>query len=197
MGVMTIAEAWPATGRWFTGDELDGRPDEGRRYELVDGVLMVSPARSLPHQVVLKELVVQLHGACPPGLFVVPGPGVRMSDDTELIPDLVVIRKDQLAARRVTRPPLLAVEIQSPSTALFDLNTKKAVYERFSIESYWIAVPDVDQPQLIPLQLCDALYQQSAHVTGGQVFRAERPFPAEVVPARLVADLLPDRLAPA
>ncbi len=192
MGVMTIAEAWPATGRLFTVDDLDRMPDDGRRYELVDGVLMVSPAPSLPHQVVLKELVVQLHGACPPGLFVVPGPGVRMSDDTELIPDLVVIRKDQLAARRVTRPPLLAVEIQSPSTALFDLNTKKAVYERFSIESYWIAVPDVDQPELIAFELCDGLYQQVAHVSGGQVFRAERPFPAEVVPARLVADLLPD-----
>jgi len=189
---MTIAEAWPTTGRLFTVDDLDRMPDDGRRYEIVAGGLMVSPAPSVPHQVVLKELVVQLHGACPSGLFVVPGPGVRMSDDTELIPDLVVIRKDQLAARRVTRPPLLAVEIQSPSTALFDLNTKKAVYERFSIESYWIAVPDVDQPELIAFELRDGRFEQVAHVTGGQVFRAQRPFPVELVPARLVADLLPD-----
>jgi Uma2 family endonuclease len=82
-----------------------------------------------PHQLVLAELIVLLHGSCPPGLFVVPGPGVRMSVDTEMIPDLVVIRQDQLSAPRVTRSPLLAVEIQSPSTALFDLNTKKAVCE--------------------------------------------------------------------
>jgi Uma2 family endonuclease len=192
MGVMTIAEAWPTAGQLFTVDDLDRMPDDGRRYELVDGVLMVSPAPSLAHQVVLKELVVLLDGACPPGLSVVPGPGVRMSDDTELIPDLVVIRKDQLAARRVTRPPLLAVEIQSPSTALFDLNTKKAVYERFSIESYWIAVPDVDQPELIAFELRDGRFEQVAHVTGGQMFRAQRPFLVEVVPARLVSDMLPD-----
>lgn len=47
----------------------------------------------------------------------------------------MVARQDQVGERRITRPPLLAVETQSPSTALFDLNTKKAVYERFSIVS--------------------------------------------------------------
>jgi len=84
------------------------------------------------------------------------------------------------------------VEIQSGSTALFDLNTKKAVYERFSIKSYWVVVPDVDQPELIAFELRDGRYQQVAHVTGGKPFRAERPFPVEVVPASLVAGLLPD-----
>jgi Uma2 family endonuclease len=191
MVAMTTAEPWPAAGQLFTVDDLDRMPDDGRRYELVDGVLIVSPAPQLPHQFVLTELIVCLHGACPPGLFVVPGPGVRMSVDTELIPDLVVIRQDQLAERWVTRPPLLAVEIQSPSTALFDLNTKKAVCERFSIESYWVVVPDVDWPELIAFELCDGRYQQVARVTGAKPFRAERPFPVEVVPARLVSGLLP------
>jgi Uma2 family endonuclease len=175
----------------FTVDDLDRMPDDGRRYELVDGVLIVSPAPQVPHQLVLAELIVLLHGACPPGLYVVPGPGARMSVDTELIPDLVVIRQDQLSAPRVTRPPLLAVEIQSPSTALFDLNTKKAVYERFSIESYWIVAPDVDQPELIAFEFRDGRYEQVAHVSGGKPFRAQRPFPVEIVPSRLVAGLLP------
>jgi Uma2 family endonuclease len=188
---MTIAEAWPSTGRLFTVDDLERMPDDGRRYELVDGVLMVSPAPGIPHQVVLLRLSVQLDSVRPPGLFVVPGPGVRMSDETELIPDLVVIDKDQLAGRRVTRPPLLAVEIQSPSTALFDLNTKKAVYERFGVESYWIVVPEADRPELIAFDLRSGSFEQVARVTGEKPFRAQRPFPVEVVPARLVADLLP------
>jgi Uma2 family endonuclease len=192
MGVMTIAEAWPKTGRLFTVDDLDRMPDDGRRYELVDGVLMVSPAPSVPHQVVLLRLSVLLDGVRPPSLFVVPGPGVRMSDDTELIPDLVVIPQDQVAGRRVTRPPLLAVEIQSPSTALFDLNTKKAVYERFGVASYWIVIPEASQPELVAFELRDARYEQVAHVTNDQPFRAQRPFRVDVVPARLVADLLPD-----
>jgi Uma2 family endonuclease len=191
MVAMTTTEPWPAAGQVFTVDDLDRMPDDGHRYELVDGVLLVSPAPRVPHQVVLLRLSVLLDQARPPDLFVVPGPGVRMSDDTELIPDLVVIGKDQLAGRRVIRPPLLAVEIQSGSTALFDLNTKKAVYERFGIGSYWVVVPDVDQPELIAFELRDGRYEQVAHVTGGKPFRAQRPFPVEVVPARLVADLLP------
>jgi Uma2 family endonuclease len=191
MVVMTTADPWPAAGQLFTVDDLERMPDDGRRYELVDGVLIVSPAPRVPHQLVLTELIVLLHGACPPDLFVVAGPGIQMSDDSELIPDLVVIRQDQLAGRWVTQPPLLAVEIQSPSTALFDLNTKKAVYERFSIGSYWVVVPDVDQPELIAFELHDGRYRQVAHVRGGQMFRAQRPFAVDIVPARLVAGLLP------
>jgi len=83
------------------------------------------------------------------------------------------------------------VEIQSPSTALFDLNTKKAAYERFSIDSCWVVVPDVDQPELIAFELRDGRYEQVAHVTGNKPFRAQRPFAVEVVPACLVAGLLP------
>lgn len=191
MVAKATAGPWPAAGQVFTVDDLDRMPDDGRRYELVDGVLMVSPHPSVPHQAVLSELAVQLHQACPPGLFVVPAPGMRMSADTELIPDIVVIRQHQLAGRRVTRPPLLAVEVGSPSSALFDPNTKKAVYERFSIESYWIVVPDVDLPELIAFELHEGRYEQAAHVTNNQQFRAERPFGVEVVPSRLVADLLP------
>lgn len=191
MVAMTTTGPWPVAGQLFTVDDLERTPDDGRRYELVDGVLIVSPAPQVPHQLVLAELIFLLHGACPPGLFAVPGPGVRMSVDTELIPDLVVIRQDQLAETRVTRAPLLAVEIQSPSTALFDLNTKKAGYERFSIESYWVVVPNVDRPELIAFELREGRYEEIAHVTGGKPFRATRPFEVEVVPARLVAGLLP------
>ena len=46
-----------------------------------------------------------------------------------------------MAGAKLTAPPLLVAEVRSPSTAVFDLNTKKAVYERFGIESYWIVVP--------------------------------------------------------
>jgi Uma2 family endonuclease len=191
MGVVTIAEAWPAAGQVFTVDDLDRTPDDGRRYELVDGVLLVSPAPSVQHQVVSMELGVQLYPACPRGLLVVPAPGVRMSADTELIPDLVVVRQEQLAGRNITEPPVLAVDIQSPSTALFDLNTKKAVYERFGIESYWIVVPDLDQPELIVFELRDGRYEQVGHVVDDEPFRAERPFTVEIVPSLLVARLLP------
>ena len=55
-------------GRPFTVDDLEGMPDDGNRYELIDGMLHVSPCPLPRHQIVLGEIFVRLHGACPPDL---------------------------------------------------------------------------------------------------------------------------------
>ena len=81
-------------------------------------------------------------------------------------------------------------EIRCRSTALFDMNTKKAVYERFGILSYWVVVPDRDKPSLIAIELKSGSYVQVAHVSGDEPFRAERPFAVTVVPSGLVVRLL-------
>jgi Uma2 family endonuclease len=188
---MTIADAWPPAGRPFTVAELDRMPDDGRRYELVDGVLVVSPRPIMAHQEVAAELLGLLRQKCPAGLRAVAEPAVLLSVRTEFDPDIVVIRREQLAGSKVTEPPRLVVEVRSPKTALVDVNTKKAAYERFGVDSYWIIVPDLEQPELIAFELRDGRYEQIAHVTSSKAFRAKRPFPVEVVPARLVAGLLP------
>lgn len=51
MNAVSIAEAWPAAGRPFTVAELDRMPEDGRRYELLEGVLVVSPRPTLELQV--------------------------------------------------------------------------------------------------------------------------------------------------
>jgi Uma2 family endonuclease len=191
MVVMTIAEAWPAAGQPFTVAELDRMPDDGRRYELVDGVLVVSPRPTQIHQVASLRIASALERATPPGLQVVPEPAVMISANTEFDPDVVVVRLAKISDAKVTTPPLLVVEVRSPKTALVDLNAKKAAYERFGVDSYWIVVPDVGQPELIVFELREGRYEQVARVVGAEPFRAERPFPVEVVPARLVAGLLP------
>jgi Uma2 family endonuclease len=189
MGVMSIAEAWPPPGRPFTVAELDRMPDDGRRYELVDGALVVSPRPTFAHQEVAAELLGLLRRRCPADLRAVHEPAVQLSARTEFDPDIVVVRKEQLADAKATKPPLLVVEVRSPKTALVDLNVKKAAYEQFGVESYWIVVPDAKRPELIVFELREGQYEQVAHVTGADVFRAERPFPVEVIPARLVAGL--------
>jgi Uma2 family endonuclease len=174
MSVVTIAEAWPAAGRPFTVAELDRMPDDGRRYELLDGVLIVSPRPTTIHQFVAMRLLRALADACPEDLCVGPEPAVELGPQTEFDPDLVVIRLDQIGGAKFTEPPLLVVEIRSPSTALVDLNRKKAAYERFGVPSYWIVNPDPPQPELTVFELRDGRYALVAATTGP--FTAERPF---------------------
>src|SRR5687767_11207830 len=59
---------------WFTADDLDTLPDDGNRYELLDGQLLVTPSPRLRHQAVSLELAVLLRQALPPGLRLLPAP---------------------------------------------------------------------------------------------------------------------------
>ena len=83
------------------------------------------------------------------------------------------------------------VEVRSPSTALIDLNAKKAAYERLGVPSYWVVIPDAGKSELIAFELRDGHYMETARVSGGEPFLARRPFDVELIPARLVAGLLP------
>lgn len=189
MESVTIAEAWPRHGQEFTIEDLDRMPDDGHRYELLDGTLIVSPAPGPPHQRVAAVLIVLLELACPDELVVFPNVNVRLAAATALEPDAVVARPSDVSGARLVRAPLLALEIMSPDSVLRDLNLKKAAYERFGVPSYWVIDPDLDRPALRAFELGDGGYAEVAHVTGDQVFRAQRPYGVEVVPSRLVAKL--------
>jgi Uma2 family endonuclease len=189
MSVVTITDAWPRPGEPFTVSDLDRMPDDGHRYELLDGSLIVSPAPGLPHQRVAAVLVVLLELACPEELVVFPNVGVRIGSRSALEPDVVVARAADANGTRLAKPPLLVAEVLSPDSALRDLNLKKAAYERFGIPSYWVIDPDLKQPSIQAFRLVGGQYRDEAHITGDAAFRAERPFPVEIVPSRLVAKL--------
>ncbi|HLX50294.1 MAG TPA: Uma2 family endonuclease [Streptosporangiaceae bacterium] len=186
---MTIPETWPAIGQSFTTDDLDRMPDDGRRYELLDGVLVVSPRPGTIHQAVAGRLAAVLSAACPNHMLMVPEPAVQLTRTTEFDPDITVVRLEDVGPAKFTAPPLLAVEVRSPSTAMIDLTRKKDAYAAFGVPSYWIVVPDVRRPELTVFELADGRYEESGHVVGDQRFGATRPFPVEVVPARLVEGL--------
>jgi hypothetical protein len=76
MSAVTIGEAWPGFGGPFTVAELDRMPSDGHRYELVDGVLVVSPRPILVHQFVAMRLATALDRSCPEGLCVLAEPAV-------------------------------------------------------------------------------------------------------------------------
>lgn len=189
MSVVSYAPAWPARGQPFTVDDLDRLPDDGRRYELLDGVLIVSPRPTTVHQVASVRLATLLENACPADLCVLTEPALQLSRTTEFDPDVVVVWMNDVGAAKLIAPPLLVIEIRSPSTALIDLNRKKTAYQEFGVGSHWIVDPDPQDPSLTAFELRDGLYGPPVTIAGHQALDAERPFPVRVVPALLLAGL--------
>lgn len=176
-------------GRPYTVDDLEGVPDDGRRYELINGALLVSPALGLRHQKIVAMLTAALVRKCPDNMHVLPAPfAVRPSKSTELQPDVLVGRVEDFTDRVLPVGPLLAVEVLSPSTTLVDLHAKKAVYECLSVASYWIIDPR--EPKLTVFELDDTgRYELLAEVKNDDAFDAVRPFPVRIVPAELLGSL--------
>lgn len=174
--------------RPLTVDDLERLADDGNRYELVYGVLEVSPAPFGVHEDALHRLNFLLELHCPPDLKVVGGQGVNLHGDPtrHRVPDTSVIRRAEFEPKYQVRPAVLAVEIAFDSPAGRDREVKKAEYEEFGIQSYWIVVPDEEHPSLTAYELNDGRYVQVAHVTGDEIFPAERPFAIDITPRRLV-----------
>lgn len=184
-------------GRRFTRADLEDMPDDGRRQELIDGVLVVSAAPGLLHQRAVGRLSKLLRDACPPAAFeVLPGPfAVVLAEDTELRPDIVVGRVEDFTDWNLPAAPALAVEVLSHSTKLIDLNVKKERLRRAGTPAYWVVDPPPTSPahpmpaeaRLIAWQLAaDGEFRQVADVTGDEPFEPDVPFPVRVAPADLV-----------
>jgi Uma2 family endonuclease len=173
-------------GRPFTVHDLETMPDDGRRYELLDGMLFVSPAPGLKHQKIVFTLAILLDEHGPEEWEVLPAPfAVRPSVTTELRPDVLVARDEDLTETHLPLAPVLAVEVLSPSTALHDRNSKKGAYERLRVGCYWVIDPQI--PSLTAFELDDSgRYAQVAEVKRTDAFEAERPFPVGVIPAELL-----------
>jgi Uma2 family endonuclease len=186
-----LAVSHPESGP-FTVADLEAMPDDGRRYELIDGELLVSPAPGWSHQEAAQTLYLILRAACPRDLRVLAAPfAVRADQFNELQPDVLVARFVDLTELHLPRPPLLAVEVISPSSGLRDRSLKKAVYERMGVPSYWMVDPDRDRPVLTAFELRGRSYHEVAVVAGRESWNAARPFTVEIIPADLVVGLQP------
>ncbi len=172
-------------GRPFTVDDLDVMPDDGNVYELIDGVLFVSPPPGRRHQRALLRLGELLDDVCPEELAVLWPPYViRPAFDTELRPDLQVAWDEDVDGEVVLDTPELVVEVVDPSTTINDLNNKKAAYERMGVPHYWILDPT--RPSLLVYELTDERYHRLADVHAEEPFETEAPFPVRIVLTELL-----------
>ena len=150
--------------RPWTLADLAALPDDGMRYELVDGTLLVSAAPSKVHQRVLGNLHLLLREACPPELEVFLAPTDYQPTATRsLQPDLLVVRRDDPGDAAVTTPLALAVEVLSPSSRSIDIVLKRALYEQAGVEQYWVVDPL--EPAVTIWTLRDGHYGEALLVT--------------------------------
>jgi Uma2 family endonuclease len=185
-----VEEPMPTHGPPFTRADLRAMPEDGRRHEIIDGVLIVSAAPGRLHQRVSRRLTVLLDAACPAQFEVFAAPfSVALAEDTEMQPDLLVGRQEDFTDRDLPAPPVLAVEILSPSSRIIDSQLKRARFERAGTPDFWIVDPVANpaQARLTAWRLGpDDAYRQVADVVGDEKFSTEVPYPVTVVPADLV-----------
>ncbi|MDP1891710.1 MAG: Uma2 family endonuclease [Gemmatimonadaceae bacterium] len=131
--------------RYWTPDDVWALPDDGNRYECIDGVLLVTPSPQPPHQFVLGALSPRLYAyvrAERLGRVLTSPADLRLESSNVVQPDLFVVAQAPGAAvmrvwREVTSL-LLAVEVLSPSTARYDRGLKRRYYQRANVAEYWI-----------------------------------------------------------
>ena len=134
------------TRRDWTADELRAVPDDGNRYEIVDGELLVTPAPSWLHQDAVGELFLLLAPyARRNDLHCILAPAeVRFSPNRVVQPDVFVV--PFIGGRKPARLDdvhrlILAVEVLSPSSARADRHSKRHLYQSQSVPEYWIVDP--------------------------------------------------------
>ncbi|WP_346176939.1 Uma2 family endonuclease [Streptomyces cuspidosporus] len=181
-------------GPWSIADVLALPEHPARaRYELVDGVLMVSPAPSWDHQIVSGELLRRINSALvrSAAAFLAAG-AVMVAEKSRLfIPDIAVV--DRAAVQRGTlavplEAVLLLVEIVSPFNRSTDRILKPALYAQAKVPAYWRVElePDV---RVVVHELTVDTYREVATVTGKEAVEVAGEFTVDLDVAALLDDL--------
>jgi Uma2 family endonuclease len=135
----------PTLKRYWTVADLDDLPDDdGNRYEVIDGELLVTPAPALPHQGAVGELFARLReflGRQPIGVVFISPADITFSPTRLVQPDVFVV--PIVGGQRPRKwtdvtQLLLAIEVLSPSTARADRVRKRSLYREQGVAEYWI-----------------------------------------------------------
>lgn len=169
----------PPQGSW-TYKDYAALPEDGRHYEIVNGVLMMAPAPTPDHQdivaMIVHYLVSQVKLAKLGRVF--PGPiDVVLEPKNVFQPDVVVILNahfDRVAKKKIIGAPDLVVEIASPATAAIDRTAKYEKYARAGVPEYWIVNP--------PRQTIEVFVLEDGEYHSLGVFEGKNLLPSQVVP---------------
>ena len=163
----------------WTYDDLEQLPQDGTRYEILDGELFVMTGPSLLHQRVLRDLsaifVRELHDTRIAEVLFAPF-DVILSPTKVVQPDLLVFRwerrKVALAKRGAEQAPDLVVEVISPSNPKHDRTRKRRFYARNGIREYWLVDLDAQSIEVLELIEGGLSYRQSGWYGPGDTARS-------------------------
>lgn len=133
--------------RPLTIEDLEAMPDDGQRYELLQGELIVSPSPGGIHQEILGELFGLLREVVrreKSGKAILAPFDVQISPNDVVQPDLIYIRQSQFGQysnRRFAGVPAFIIEIVSPSSGHYDRVRKASLYVNSGVEEYWVVEP--------------------------------------------------------
>jgi Uma2 family endonuclease len=122
-------------------------PDDGNRYQVLEGELTVSPAPRLLHQDIVLQLALLLSGyvkAHHLGKVYVAPVDVILGPTTVVQPDVLFVRSEHreiVTDQNIQGPPDLCVEVLSPGTESIDREHKNVLYARYGVPEYWIVDP--------------------------------------------------------
>jgi Uma2 family endonuclease len=147
MKVKQRAASYITQRKKYTYQDYLDLPDDGSRYELINGELVMTPAPNTIHQTVTNNLEDSLRSFLRKNktgkMFHAPY-DVVLSKKNVLQPDILYISAERsgiITENNVAGVPDLIIEILSPGTAYYDLLEKKEIYEQFGIKEYWIVDP--------------------------------------------------------
>jgi len=170
----------PEQGEW-TYDHYAALPDDGKRYEIIDGVLYMAPAPNDFHQEIVALIIfylmpyVKLAGR---GRVLAAPIDVALDSRSVVQPDVLVLLEEKGTTKhkplQTTRPPDLAIEVASPGTARYDRQKKYHAYARAGVKEYWIVEPTKYSVEVFILE------EGEYHSLG--VFSGEQTLPSLVVP---------------
>ena len=169
----------PGPGKW-TYEDYARLPEDGNRYEVLDGELYVSPSPRTRHQAVSRNLVSLLHVyVSQHGLGEVYSAPIDVIFAPRMVavPDIVFVaatRKSIITGRAIEGAPDLSVEILSPSSVRQDRVVKAVLYARHGVRHYWIADPEACS--LETFVLAGQRYRSTGTYHGASKLRTE-PFP--------------------
>jgi Uma2 family endonuclease len=164
--------------RWTSAD-LELLPDDGKRYEIIDGELYVSKQPHFYHQVVCMDLGAPLQRwSRQTGAGVVTGaPGVIFADDDDVAPDLAWVSTARLGAvlasdGKLHAAPDLVVEVLSPgsSNERRDREAKLKLYSRRGVREYWIV--NWQRRQVEVFRRVDAALQMHTTLLDGDILES-------------------------